>query len=131
MMSSSAAALAGSMTPRPMVRLKKRRPVAAQLITSAPATRLVEMPTACAKPDGAAAYRSLHAHASAAATPPAVSWPPGTVSIAGLVTLLRASPLLRRGGVLRSPRHGSLVVVGGAEPDDVGARLDHGDVPRR
>src|SRR4051794_27948699 len=131
MMSSSAAALAGSMTPRPMVRLKKRRPVAAQLITSAPATRRVEMPTACAKPDGAAAYMSLHAHASADSITAAVCWSTGNVSIAGLVMLLMASSLLRRGEVLRYHRHGSLVVVGGAELDDVGARLDDRDVPRR
>src|SRR5262245_18605380 len=90
-MSSIASALAGAATPRPMTRLKYRRPVAAQLITRAPSTVRVAMPASSAHSGGAAAYESAQALATAASIALAVARSTGVVSMTSAPTPTAAS----------------------------------------
>jgi AcrR family transcriptional regulator len=94
--SSIAASVAGSVTPRPIARLKYRRPVAAQRRTSAPPTSLAPTPAARAKSGGAAAYRSAHAEASAASIACATRSGTGLVSMVPSSRSYRARRRTRR-----------------------------------
>src|SRR3954451_21679239 len=81
-------------------------------MTSAPATRLADTPADFANAAGAARNMSSHASISTASTVAAST-----------------SRLLERGEILRDHGHRLLVGAGRAELHDLGAGLDHGDVP--